>query len=262
MGFRKKTDTGVLLNFNAMVPNVWKVGLIRCMLNTGKRICSTEGHFNNEVHKLRKVFTSNGYPRVFFNQVYDKFITSLTRDRTTDGSLDTVNADKKEIRYTFGIPFVGTPSREYMKKIKELIKNHLEVDIFAYSTSCKVVSFFSLKSKTPFPLKARVIYKFKCLSDSDKTYIGKTERHIATRAKEHLTPKTANTVNPSAVVSHISNCETCKTGPLSVDHFSIVKQCKNDYRCKINEALVIKKCNPVLNKQSHNRGQSYLLRVF
>ena len=72
--FRKKTDTGVLLNFNAMVPNVWKVGLIRCMLNTGKRICSTEGHFNNEVHKLRKVLTSNGYPRVFFNQVYDKFI--------------------------------------------------------------------------------------------------------------------------------------------------------------------------------------------
>ena len=257
--FRKKTDTGVLLNFNAMVPNVWKVGLIRCMLNTGKQICSSEELFKNEVRKLRAVFTSNGYPKVFFDQAYDKFISSLTRDGTTDSDLDTVNDNEKEKRYIFGIPFVGTPSREYKKKIKELIKNHLGVGIFTYSSSCKVVSFFSLKSKTPFPLKARVLYKFQCLSDSDTTYIGKTERHIATRAKEHLTPKR---VNPSAVTSHIFKCATCKTGPLSVDNFSIVKQCRNDYRCKISEALVIKKCNPVLNKQSHYRGQSYLLRFF
>ena len=133
------------------------------------------------------------------------------------------------------------------------------MDIFVYSTSCKVGSFFSLKSKTPLPLKARVIYKFECLSDSDNTYIGKTERHIVTRAKEHLTPKETN---PSAVTSHIFSCESCKNGQLSVDNFSIVKQCRNDYRCKIHEALHIKKCNPVLNRQRHNKGQSYLLRVF
>ena len=109
------------------------------------------------------------------------------------------------------------------------------------------------------PLKARVLYKFECLSDSDTTYIGKTERHIVTRAKEHLTPKETN---PSAVTSHIFSCESCKNGQLSVDNFSIVKQCRNDYRCKIHEALHIKKCNPVLNRQRHNKGQSYLLRVF
>ena len=133
------------------------------------------------------------------------------------------------------------------------------MDIFVYFTSCKVSSFFSLKSLTPFPLKARVLYKFQCLSDSDTTYIGKTERHIVTRAKEHLTPKESS---QSAVTSHIFDCETCKKGQLSVDQFCIIKQCRNDYRCKINEALMIKKLNPVLNRQRHNKGQSYLLRVF
>ena len=145
------------------------------------------------------------------------------------------------------------------KKISRLIKEHLGEDIFVYFSSCKVGSFFSLKSKTPFALKARVVYKFKCLSDSDNTYIGKTERHITTRAKEHLYHKGSN---PSAVTTHIAGCEACKTGQLSVVNFSIVKQCRNDYRCKITESLIIKNENPALNKQRHNKGQSYLLRVF
>ena len=105
------------------------------------------------------------------------------------------------------------------------------MDVFVYFSSCKVGSFFSLKSKTPFALKARVVYKFQCLNDSDTTYIGKTERHIVTRAKEHLTPKGSN---QSAVTSHIFGCEACKKGHLSVANFSMVKQCRNDYRCKIN----------------------------
>ena len=38
---------------------------------------------------------------------------------------------------------------------------------------------------TPLPLLANVVYKFQCLRDVDKVYIGKTRRHLATRVKEH-----------------------------------------------------------------------------
>ena len=236
-----------------MVPNSWKVGLIRCLLNTGKRICSSEKLFKMEFNKLRNVFSLNGYPRAYFEAVYEKFLASWGKNKTLD------HDDKDDRKYVFGVPFVGAPSREYKKKISRLIKEHLGEDIFVYFSSCKVGSFFSLKSKTPFALKARVVYKFKCLSDSDNTYIGKTERHITTRAKEHLYHKGSN---PSAVTTHIAGCEACKTGQLSVVNFSIVKQCRNDYRCKITESLIIKNENPALNKQRHNKGQSYLLRVF
>ena len=254
--FRKKTDTGVMLNFNAVVPNVWKVGLIRCLLKTGKQICSSESLFGEEVDKLRRRFIMNGYPKAYFDAAYEKFMRSLADNINMDTGSDSQDVEKK---YVFGIPYIGTPSREYKRKVKEIIKEHLGVDMFVYFSSCKVGSFFSLKSKTPFNLKARVLYEFKCLDVPSTTYIGKTERHIATRVKEHLTPKENE---KSAITKHIFHCQTCKNSQLSIDNFSILKSCKSDYSCKVNEALFIKKFRPVLNKQQHNQGQSYLLRVF
>ena len=38
--FGKKTYTNVLLNFNAVVPNCWKNGLIICLLKRAWNICS------------------------------------------------------------------------------------------------------------------------------------------------------------------------------------------------------------------------------
>ena len=174
---------------------------------------------------------------------------------------DNVDLDESEEttrRYMLGIPWVGNVSRDYKKKITSLIKEHLEVDISSYYSSCKVSSFFSLKSRTPHALKARVVYKFTCLSDSDTYYIGKTKRHLATRAMEHVNQKESN---QSEVKKHIFGCDVCKNGDLSVENFTAVKQCKNDYSAKISEALVIKKLRPKINKQKMTKD-TYLLRVF
>ena len=257
--FRKKTHTGVMLNFNAIVPNCWKVGLIRCLLNTAKQICSSDDLFVREVNNLRKMFTANGYPKAFFDRAYEKFLMCWEK-RNEDTESDQKIEDRK---YVFGVPYVGIASREYKKKVTALIRDHLGVDISVYFTSCKLSRFFSLKSKTPAVLKACVLYKFPCLSDSDIAYIGKTKRHIITRANEHLTPKESS---KSEVTSHIFECvsckNSCKNGQLSWKDFSILKQCKNDYTTKIAEALFIRKFKPVLNKQKLTKGKSYLLRVF
>ena len=157
-----------------------------------------------------------------------------------------------------GIPWVGNASREYKKKITSLIKEHLQVDISSYYSSCKVSSFFSFKSSTPLALKARVVYKFSCLSDSDTYYIGKTKRHLATRAMEHITPKEST---QSQIQKHIFGCNSCKNSNLSVDNFKTVKQCRDDYSARISEALVIKKFRPKMNKQQLTKD-TYLLRVF
>ena len=249
--FQKKTDTKVILNYNAKVPNSWKQGLIRCLLHLGKQICSSDNLFNMEIDRLRRLFQSNGYPNRYFQSALDKFTASLS-EANSDNDGDGTNRE-----YKFGVPFVGTASSEYKKRVSELISNHLGVNIFVYFTSCKVGSFFTLKSRTPSALVSRVVYKFQCLGDPDTTYIGKTKRHIITRVKEHLDPK-----ENSAITSHIFECVTCKSGHFSKESFSVLKKCANDYRCGINEALLIKKCNPTLNRQRFNKGQSYLLRVF
>ena len=257
--FRKKTHTGVMLNFSAIVPDNWKTGLIRCLLHSAKRICSSEYLFDQEVENLRRLFAGNGYPQRFFDKVLEKFLTSL---QIGDNSEDLEEKEKEDKKYIFGIPFVGKASRDYKKKITELIKEYFQVDIFSYHTSLKVSSFFSLKSKVPFALKARVVYKYTCLSDSDTSYIGKTERHLVTRVNEHLDPKS----NHTEVTKHIFDCESCRncirSKALSVSNFQILKQCGSDYEARINEALLIKKCSPKLNRQLFTNGQSYLLRVF
>ena len=252
--FRKKTDTGLMLNFTAIVPNTWKVGLIRCLLNRAKMICSSDDLFNLEVEKLRKRFMANGYPGTYFQKSYETFMSSLGKQKC-----DNQSEDGEDRKYLLEIPYVGTASRDYKKKIAGLLKEHLNVDISTYFTSCKTGRFFSLKSKTPLDLMACVVYKYSCLKDSDTSYIGKTKRHIATRAMEHITPKESV---KSEVKTHIFGCSTCKNSQLSLENFSILKQCKSDYTSKITEALFIKKFRPQLNKQLFNKGQSYLLRVF
>ena len=53
--------------FKAICPDSWKRGLILCLLNIAKHVCSSEDLFNLEVDKLRQMFKLNGYPLYYFN---------------------------------------------------------------------------------------------------------------------------------------------------------------------------------------------------
>ena len=181
----------------------------------------------------------------------------MSQENVETISLD--GSDEPDRKHLFGVPWVGNISRDYKRKITELVKQHLSVDISTYYTSCKVSSFFSLKSGTPHALKARVVYKFTCLRDSDSYYIGKTKRHLVTRAMEHTTPKEST---QSEIKNHLFQCNDCKNGDHTVSNFQVMKQCRNDYSAKIHEALLLKKLRPKINKQKYSKGESYLLRIF
>ena len=65
--YRKKTNTNVVMNFNALCPKNWNLGLIYCLLNRAYVICSTWQLFHTEVQNLKDIFSKNGYP---FSSVY------------------------------------------------------------------------------------------------------------------------------------------------------------------------------------------------
>ena len=71
--WRKKTHTGVLLNYTAIAPSKWKFGLIICLLNRIWDICSDNNYFQQEVEKLKTMFLRNGYPVKFFNSAFEQF---------------------------------------------------------------------------------------------------------------------------------------------------------------------------------------------
>ena len=188
--YRKKTNTGVLLNFAAAAPIKWKAGLIFCFLHRAWMICSSSDLFKKEVNLLRDMFRRNGYPIVFFEKVYEKFYKRVTCPNVSSASINASDVSVDETRnYILKLPFIKKASQLFAKKLKNIILKKLDIDIKIVYKSCKISSFFSLKDKTPLPLSSKVVYKFTCSRDVNTTYIGETTRPLVVRVDEQLKGK-------------------------------------------------------------------------
>ena len=250
--YRKPTHTGQMLNFSAMCPDKWKRGLILCMLNIGKRICSTEILFNEEVNKLRKMFQLNGYPVYYFNKVLNQFLNPVLNNSNSDNSDDDSNF------VLIRIPYIGDHSYTLSKKLKKFVEDSNNCKVRIVFSSFKIRNYFSLKTITPKYLLSNVVYKFTCQNDSGISYIGETKRHFMTRVKEHLD---INKTTKSEVKTHIKSCLYCREHA-KCDSFQVIKKCQNNFNALVHEALLIRRHNPKLNKQLFQKGSLFTLKIF
>ena len=108
-------------------------------------------------------------------------------------------------------------------------------------------------------LSSNVVHKCSCPCDMAISYIGYTTRHLITRAHEHLN---LNSIAKTAVKDHINSCSHCTKIDLSVSNFKVIKKCNTSFEAKVQEALLIKKFNPTLNRQLYSSGSSFLLNVY
>ena len=168
--WRKSTNTGLLLNFNAMCPKIWKSGLIMCFLRRAKSICSNYKLYLKEVQKLRLIFNNNGYSNWFIDNTLKKFEEQSAAKNNSQKT-------KKDFSFTLGLPYFGNSSRQFAKKLSVLAKRKFDVDINVYYTTFKTGFYFQLKCSTPLSLMSNVVYKFNCSCDADLSYIGMTTRH-------------------------------------------------------------------------------------
>ena len=108
--WRKETNTGILMNFNAIYPNVWKSSFVLCLLNRAKSICSSQHLFEVEIGKLKRLFYNNNYPTWIFDRIYNKFKAKL--DDTPVDKIGLVN--NVELCPIF-VPYVGEASIRFVK---------------------------------------------------------------------------------------------------------------------------------------------------
>ena len=66
--WRKPTNTGLLLNFNANCPQTWKSSLIMCSLHRAKKICSNDYLYKQEVKKTMLVVSKKWLPNLIHKQ--------------------------------------------------------------------------------------------------------------------------------------------------------------------------------------------------
>ena len=96
------------------------------------------------------------------------------------------------------------------------------------------------------------------MCDASLVYIGKTKRHLGVRSKEHLDLEKENPLGE--IKTHLKSCIICRK--CSIEDFQIIKKCSNDQEAKINEAIIIKKENPQLNKNLFNSGSMFTLNIY
>ena len=144
--WRKPSNTGLLLNFNAFCPRIWKKGLILCLLNRAKITCSTDYLFQKEVAYLKNLFYSNGYPIHFFNKILCQFQKEKTDSKT-----------EKEFINLFIIPYLGKISKEFGLQIQSLIKKRFDIKItIVYKTTKVQEYFFEKQNSSGLELKCRL----------------------------------------------------------------------------------------------------------
>ena len=101
---------------------------------------------------------------------------------------------------------------------------------------------------------SNVVYKFNCSRDADLSRIDMTTHHLSVRVREHLHSKVR-----SAVGKNMDNCHECKEKPVGVNDFKIMSARSTEYNTKIQEALLMKKCNPKLNSLLYANGSSFFV---
>ena len=98
---RKATFSGVYSNFKSFMPDTYKRGLVSTLLYRAYMISSSFESLHEEIEKLKKVFSKNGYPSKFVDKCIMNFFNKLY--------------EKKELIHTVPkldlmivLPFLGT----------------------------------------------------------------------------------------------------------------------------------------------------------
>jgi hypothetical protein len=143
------------------------------------------------------------------------------------------------------LPYAGEKSEEFSKRLKNLVEqNFPKIDLkIAFTTPNEIGKLFPFKDKiTNIEKQSLVIYKINCKT-CNASYIGKTERILSHRIKEH---KNSNAKEQSAVQIHKKENPTHS---IDFDNIEILDKADSDYKLKMKEMLHINQLKPILNIQ-------------
>ena len=226
------------------MPETYKRGLVATLLYRAYRISSTYESLHDEVEKLKKIFSGNGYPMKFVDRCIFRFFNKLYEKKPL-----TPSEPKKE--FVIILPFLGTTSLRIKNELQRTFKKIIPTCSLkiVFKTSRRLSSCFVFKDKFPKSLLSGVIYKFSC-TKCNLSYIGCTKRYWEERLSEHthisaLTGKPLTGRQVFTPMQHQINC--CKETKISRDNFSIVGFEKDPYLVQVKESLLIKSSRPQLN---------------
>ena len=117
--FQKNTFTGLLLNYFTFVPNFYKLGLIKSLMDGMYRINNSCIGFDKDPKDLKNVFQKNQHPLKMIDHVVKSYLNDKINCRN-EKSFENAESEIK-IRF-FKLPFIGLHSILTQKKTDELFE--------------------------------------------------------------------------------------------------------------------------------------------
>ena len=179
--YRKKTFSGVYLNFNSFLPMDYKKGLIHTLLFRAYNICADYVTLHTEIEFLKSIWQRNSFPLFFIDKCIKRFLDKLFIKRNISGTV----SKKKEVFIC--LEFLGKISLQSKKQLIEIFwtcQKNIQLNVVFRLSNRMRISFW-FKDQIPKYMNSKVIYKFKYNICND-AYIGETKHDFLTREYEHL----------------------------------------------------------------------------
>ena len=238
--YRKKTFTGVYLNWKSLTARKYKIGLINCLLNRTWRICTTQDDRDEEVARLKSILAKNEYPKKVVDDTIAKYIARISAPTQP-------RPEKAHTRFIV-LPFMNPKVEDFAVKLKTLVEsNYTQVDFnVAFKAPSTIGNMFPFKDKTrDIPSQSLVVYKINCAT-CQAEYIGKTQRILAIRMKEHS--KDTKSACHQHIVEHPSH-------RMDYSGIEVIDRASSDFKLRMKELLHILKSKPLLNKQMNAQSK-------
>jgi predicted GIY-YIG superfamily endonuclease len=235
----RKTFTGVYLNWKSLTARKYKLGLIKCLMNRIWQICSDETSREQEIVELKKNLEQNDYPQEIVLKEIERFRIKQNRQNQEKS----LGPDK--LKKFIVLPYVHRDCEKFAIKLEHLVNGNLPQVEFnvAYQTPKTIGSYFPFKDNIKKPEdRSLVVYKISC-KDYAK-YIGKTERILSHRIKEHQKSESSACLRHSKETKHT----------IDYDNIEIIDKADSDLKLRIKELLHIQKQKPTLNKKLNSQS--------
>ena len=241
--YRKKTFSGVYLNYGSFLPVDYKKGLIATLLHRTYTICSDYVRLHEEIIKLKTIWQKNNFPLFFIDKCIKKFLDKIFIRKPQQQS-----TGKKE--FTIPLVFLGKLSLQIKKKLQSIFREvspGIKLKI-VFSSPNRLRSGFMFKDRLPREMDSMCLYKFSC-DTCNCIYLGETKRHFLVRSYEHIgcSISTNNRLAQNTNTQTTVNKHSIDFGHnIDLSNFSIVGHAGNKYHLRLKESLLISLVKPSL----------------
>ena len=239
------------LNWNSLTARRYKVGLIRCLADRIWKLVSNTDERLREVNKRKTILVKNEYPSNVVEQALNRFLERKARHE------DPKMYGPDKLKCFITLPLLNIECEEYAVRLKRLVENSFPQVNFnvAFQTPMTIGKLFPFKDRIKLVEEmSSVVYCLKCKT-CGKKYIGKTERILYYRIKEH---RSESKSNKSACREHILDNEGHE---IDFDGIEVLDSADNGTKLAAKELLHILRHKPELNKQRGSQSSSEIKTI-